>query len=249
VSSRRLLLALGVAGVAACVADGQHVAAPAPVEPLFQYELRAATVPAEACRRPHEAPECARMLVLARREGAARTVASAQPLCCWQCVSGLNTCGQEHWPGRPVALGAHTFPAGGRCEPALASDFEGEGQTALRLYLDWLVRTYGPPYVHDPAEVALSIPASFPRPTEVGVTAGEVSCTDGKDAPAFQITLFRAALEGRPRQSLYGALAHEFFHVVQIRRDGLACKPTRDTKERLEREAEEAARKIVPPCK
>jgi hypothetical protein len=232
---------------AGCAETPRIPAAPVPAGPVFQYELKAQPgEPWSPCQRPGEPARCTEMLVLAKRSGDA--LLTQEPRCCWECASQLNVCGSEHWPGRVLALGTHVFPPGGRCEPLEPADFEGDGELALQLYVHWLARTFGPPYLKDPAEVELTVPASAPRPTEVGITAGEVSCSDDDDSPAFRITLFRPALEGRPRQTLYGALAHEFHHVVQIRRDGLACKPTPENRERLEREADIFARRLVPPC-
>lgn len=245
---RRLCVLLPLTAIAACAAGDKVMPAP-PVEPLSRYELRTGSHGlVEACRRPGEEPQCRQLLTLTRRAVGASVTESEKPVCCWKCANGLNTCGGEQWPGRPVAIGARRFPVGGRCETVAAADFEGEGQTALRLYLDWLVRAHGAPYVGDPGEVALAFPASHPDPAHAGVTGGEVSCGGGKHAAPFKITLFRDALEGRKRRDLYGALAHEFQHVLQIRRDGLACKPSHKTRAPLEREAEAFARSMVPPC-
>ena len=236
------------AGLAACAGDdGAVVARAAGVSQ--QYELRPSS-PGEwdACRRPGEPGACREVLITAARDGARVRREEPEAVCCWSCASGRNACGSEQWPGRPLALGAQPLPTQGRCEAAVAADFEGAGATALRLYLDWLVYAYGAPYVTDPAEVSLALPDSHPRPSEAGITAGEVSCGNPGHGAAFRITLFRKALEGRPLQAAYGALAHEFRHVVQIRRDGLACKPTPATKRALEQEAEDWARTLMPPC-
>jgi hypothetical protein len=243
---RGWLPAVALAGLAACAVGGDSRVT-APRGDVFQYELRRAG-PQEwpACRRARGAMACAQMLTLVRRVNGDLDPGFAQAQCCWECNDGRNACDARRWPGRPVAIGDLKLPEGSRCAATRGEAFAGDGAIALRLYLDWLVRTYGPPFVRDPGDVALDIPPSRPRPTELGVTAGEVICDTVK--PAFRITLFRASLEGRPLQAVYGAVAHEFQHVVQIRRDGLACRPTRETKDRLEQEAEAAARKIIPPC-
>lgn len=244
----RPIAMLACAALAGCAAqDAAQV--PRAAGASQQYELRIASPGDwEACRRPGETAGCREVLVMTTRLGSGVQSEGPEAACCWACDSGRNACGVEQWPGRPLALGTQALPTAGRCAAARAGDFEGAGATSLRLYLDWLVYAYGEPYVRDPGEIALALPPSGPRPTEAGITAGEVSCHGPDARPAFRITLFPAALEGRPLQAAYGALAHEFRHVIQIRRDGLACRPTPATKAPLEKEAENWARRLMPPC-
>lgn len=131
------------------------------------------------------------------------------------------------------------------CGTASDEDFEGDGEERLWSYLDWLVRTHGAEAGLLPHRVSLAIVRGQPKPGPGGVTAGEISC-DGRN---YRIGLYRDALSGRPLRVAYGTLAHEFFHVVQIRRDGLDCEARPGERATYEGEATEFAARVVPACR
>ena len=135
----------------------------------------------------------------------------------------------------------------GGCEKLGAADFEGEGRERLRRYLAWLAHSQGGPVDVTPRDVSLAIAPGEPKPGPFGVQAGEVSCAAGGRGP-YRVTLFRDALLGRPQAVAYHTLAHEFHHVLQIRRDKLACEAGGSAVP-YEREAEEVAKRLVPACR
>lgn len=132
-----------------------------------------------------------------------------------------------------------------RCGPADDADFDADGHERLWRYLDWLAEAYGPEVGLRPQDVALAIVRGPAKPGPVGVTAAEVGC--GGDR--YRITLYRDALSGRPLSVTYDTLAHEFYHLVQIRRDGLACQARDGERAGYEQEAMNFARGIVPACR
>lgn len=132
-----------------------------------------------------------------------------------------------------------------RCGAARDADFEGAGEEQLRRYLDWLVQAYGRDVSLRPQDVSLAIVRGPAKPGPMGVTAAELAC----DADSYRIVLYRDALSGRPLPVAYDTLAHEFFHVFQIRRDGLACEARKGERARYEREAVSFAAGIVPACR
>jgi len=131
------------------------------------------------------------------------------------------------------------------CGTAGDEDFEGDGEERLWSYLDWLVRTHGAETGLLPHRVSLAIVRGQPKPGSGGVTAGEISC-DGRN---YRIGLYRDALSGRSLRATYSTLAHEFFHVVQIRRDDLDCASRPGELATYEREATEFAAHAVPACR
>ena len=131
------------------------------------------------------------------------------------------------------------------CGTASDEDFEGDGEERLWSYLDWLVRTHGAEAGLQPHRVSLAIVRGLPKPGPGGVTAGEISC-DGRN---YRIGLYRDALSGRPLRVAYSTLAHEFFHVVQIRRDDLDCEARPGERATYEHEATEFAARVVPACR
>jgi hypothetical protein len=135
-------------------------------------------------------------------------------------------------------------PAKFSCQPARAADFEGEGEQRLRAYLAWLATNHGKPAALKPSQIALAILRGEPKPGPAGVQVAEVSC----NADDYRIALYRTALSGRPLAVAYETVAHEFHHVVQIRRDKLACESPKGERAAYEREATEFARKLVPRC-
>jgi hypothetical protein len=130
------------------------------------------------------------------------------------------------------------------CEAARAADFEGAGEQRLRAYLAWLAQHYGGDVALAPSRVGLAVAASEPKPGPAGVQAGEVAC----NPDSYRVTLYRTALEGRPLAVAYETVAHEFFHLVQIRRDRLDCAPGDGARKLYEREAAGFARELVPAC-
>lgn len=131
------------------------------------------------------------------------------------------------------------------CGTASDEDFEGDGEERLWSYLDWLVRTHGAEAGLLPHRVSLAIVRGQPKPGPGGVTAGEISC-DGRN---YRIGLYRDALWGRSLRVAYSTLAHEFFHVVQIRRDDLDCAARPGERATYEREAAEFAARVVTACR
>lgn len=135
--------------------------------------------------------------------------------------------------------------ARGRCDVAYDADFEGGGRQALERYVAELTRVLGGPVGLPPGSVTLAVAGSEPKPGPNGMVAGEVACSDDR----YRITLYRKALAGRPLNVAYQTVAHEFHHVVQIRRDGLACGPTPGRAAHYEREAVAFAEQQVPRCR
>jgi len=131
------------------------------------------------------------------------------------------------------------------CEKAEDADFEGEGEEQFWRYLDWLVRSHGAEAGLMPHHVSLAIVRGQPKPGPGGVTAGEIACYDRR----YRIALYRDALSGRPLQVAYSTLAHEFYHLVQIRRDRLDCEARKGERATYEREATEFAARVVPGCR
>lgn len=136
-------------------------------------------------------------------------------------------------------------PARGRCEVAYDADFEGAGRQALERYVAELTRVLGPPAGLPAGAVTLAFAGSEPKAGPNGMVAGEVACSTGR----YRITLYPKALAGRPLNVAYQTVAHEFHHVVQIRRDGLACGPSPGRSEQYEREAVAFAEQQVPRCR
>jgi hypothetical protein len=134
----------------------------------------------------------------------------------------------------------------GGCEPLRDADFEGAGEQRLRGYLAWIAQSHGAQVGITPREVSLAIARGEPKPGPAGVQVGEVSCASGYRGP-YRVTLFRDALVGRPHAVAYHTLAHEFHHLVQIRRAKLACE-AKGSAVPYEREAESFARSVVPAC-
>ena len=130
------------------------------------------------------------------------------------------------------------------CAVARDADFEGEGEHQLRAYLAWLAVNHGEPAALKPSQVSLAIVRGDSKPGPAGVQVGEISC----NSDDYRITLYRDALTGRPLAVAYDTLAHEFHHVVQIRRDKLACEARKGQRAAYEREAAAFARKLVPRC-
>lgn len=150
-------------------------------------------------------------------------------------------------PPAPVDLARFEAASRDRCAVAQPADFEGAGEVELRHYLQWLAHRRGGDVAVGPRQVNLAIAHGEPKPGLIGVTAAEVACEPGNTA--FRITLYREALLGRQLYTAYQAVAHEFQHVVQIRRDDLPCGPREGTREAYEREAAAVAEALVPACR
>ena len=154
------------------------------------------------------------------------------------CALALAACAPPVPQVKPAA------PEKFSCAAARDADFEGEGEQQLHAYLAWLAVNHGKPGL-EPSQVSLAIVRTYPKPGPAGVQVGEISC----NADDYRITLYRNALAGRPLAVAYETLAHEFHHIVQIRRDRLACEARKGERAAYEREATEFARKRVPSCK
>lgn len=159
-------------------------------------------------------------------------------------VAMLGACAPA--PAVPEGPAVEVKPGG--CELARDSDFEGAGEARLRGFLRWLAHTHGAPTGLDPRQVSLGIVRGSAKPGPMGVQAGEISCGGGRHGP-FRVTLYRDALAGRPLATTYRTLAHEFHHVVQIRREGLPCDAGDGSRAAYEQEAEDVARRFVPACR
>lgn len=131
------------------------------------------------------------------------------------------------------------------CEDSTDADFEGEGEERFWAYLDWIVRAHGAQAGLMPYHVSLALVRGTPKPGPGGVTAGEISC----DGRRYRISLYRDALSGRPLQVAYSTLAHEFYHLIQVRRDGLACEAREGERVTYENEASAFAQRVVPACR
>jgi hypothetical protein len=136
----------------------------------------------------------------------------------------------------------------GGCETARDAHFEGESESRLRSYVAWLVKAYGAQAGLGPREVSLGIVRAAQKLAPSGVQVGEVGCGARGQGP-YRITIYRDALVGRPLATTYSAIAHEFHHVVQIRRGNLPCGPGEGSRFPYEREAEDFARSVVPGCR
>ena len=156
------------------------------------------------------------------------------------CVLALAACAPA--PVAPPVKPA--LPSTFSCSAARDLDFEGAGEQRLQAFLAWLAVNHGKPARLTPAQVSLAIVRGTPKPGPAGVQVGEISC----DKDDYRITLYRNALSGRPLAVTYETLAHEFHHVVQIRRDQLACEASKGKRADYEREADAFARKLVRRC-
>lgn len=134
-----------------------------------------------------------------------------------------------------------------RCDIARDGDFARSGVAELRRYLWHLAQSRAEEAAIDPRQVSLAVVHGPPEPGLVGVTAGEVACGLAGDPP-YRITLYAQALVGRPLYTAYRTIAHEYQHIVQIRRDGLRCEPRNGTRELYEAEAQAVADQLVPSC-
>lgn len=162
-------------------------------------------------------------------------------------AAALAACagGRGREPAEPARLEARD-----PCQVARDADFEGAGAAQLRRYADWLARAHGTPVGLAPQALDVGIVRGPPKPGLVGVTAGEVACAGADHDARYRITLYRDALVGRPLAIAYQTVAHEFQHVVQIRRDRLPCGARDDAvRARYEREAAAAAEALVPACR
>lgn len=145
-----------------------------------------------------------------------------------------------------AATGAAQAPAD--CRPASDADFEGAGAEALKGWLEDLVQARGAQVDLSAQDVRLAIVKGPPKPGPQGVTAGEVACHRPGGGGPYRITLYRDALAGRPLATAYQTVAHEFQHVVQIRRDHLKCRAPHGELPAYEQEAAEVAEQSVPSC-
>lgn len=159
-------------------------------------------------------------------------------------AAALGACAPA--PTVPEGPAVEVKPGG--CERARDSDFAGVGEERLRGFLRWLAHTHGAPAGLDPRQVSLGIVRGSVKPGPMGVQAGEISCGNGGRGP-FRVTLYRDALSGRPLATTYHTLAHEFHHVVQIRRENLPCDAGDGSRAAYEQEAEDVAHRFVPACR
>lgn len=159
---------------------------------------------------------------------------------------GLAACAGQPGPQDDtiVTRAMPASPAPIRCGTARDADFAGTGEAQLRGYLEWLAWTHGANANLRPSQVALAIVRGDSKNAPAGVQVGEISCGAG----SYRITLYRDSLVGRPLPVAYRTLAHEFHHVVQIRRDRLACEAAKGKRAEYEREADEFAKKVMPAC-
>jgi hypothetical protein len=168
----------------------------------------------------------------------------------WHCIAGLAlSCAAAACAPAPVIApvpDAEVRPGG--CEPARDADFEGESEARQRSYLAWLVKAYGAQAGLGSREVSLAIVRGSEKLAPSGVQVGEVGCGARGQGP-YRITIYRDALVGRPLATTYHAIAHEFHHVVQIRRGNLPCGPGEGSRFPYEREAEDFAGSVVPGCR
>jgi len=136
----------------------------------------------------------------------------------------------------------------GGCRIATDADFEGAGEQHMRSYLAWLVKTEGARVQLGPRDAALAIVRGAGKLAPSGVQIAEVGCS-AKGAAPYRVTLYRDALVGRPLATSYHAIAHEFHHVVQIRKESLPCGPGEASRHPYERQADAVADRLVPACK
>ena len=134
-----------------------------------------------------------------------------------------------------------------RCEVARAGHFDGAGAAELQRFADELTGSLGGGVGLKPGDVTLAFTCSRPKAGRRGVIAAEIGC-HGAEAP-FRITLFCNALEGRRLGVAYHVVAREIQHIVQIRRDGLACEGAApELADSYEQEAVAIADELVPAC-
>ena len=115
-----------------------------------------------------------------------------------------------------------TSRARDHCDVALAADFEGSAAAEWQRYVDGLISARGTAFGLAPGQVAVAISDGPPRPGLRGVIAADIGCA-GAEVPRYRITLYRRALEGRRLGVAYHTLVRQFQHIVQMRRDRLAC--------------------------
>jgi hypothetical protein len=114
----------------------------------------------------------------------------------------------------------------------------------LRGFLAWVAQAHGAAVGIGPDDVSLAIVRGAAKPGPAGVTAAEIGC----DAAGYRITLYRNALSGRPLSVTWEVVAHEFHHIVQVRREGLACEAPPGRRAEYEREAAAFAGRVLPEC-
>ena len=198
--------------------------------------------------------KCAAFLNLTKRVNGKAEEAFYGVTCCWQCVGGKNLCAARFWPGKVLEHDGKRMPERERCSTVQPTDFVGDGRQALECYLNHIAQAYGGPYGITPDNIKLFISEATPPSDGNGHTkSGEVACYSGAAASAFgaprQITLYRLAFSGSPYITVYNTIAHEFWHHVQVVRDGLPnCGIGATNMAALENEANSWASGITPPC-
>jgi hypothetical protein len=131
-----------------------------------------------------------------------------------------------------------------RCDIARDADFAGDGKWKFDRYLESLVRTSGGPYEIQPREFQLLV-SGAPAPVVGGhPVGGEIACSWGKR----YIYLYKEALSDRTLAITYNTIAREYFHHVQVRRDGVSCNSSVDGLAALQAEARDWAQKVAPLC-
>lgn len=147
----------------------------------------------------------------------------------------------------PVSFARFEAAARDPCVVARDEDFGEAGPAALQRYVHGLARTHGAAVGLTPRDVTVVFVTGEPKPGPVGVTAGEVACSD-RERDAYRIGLYRDALVGRPLATTYHTAAHEFVHALQIHRDRLPCAASDGARERYELEAAALADELAPWC-
>lgn len=132
-----------------------------------------------------------------------------------------------------------------RCAIARDADFAGEGRWRLERYLERLARTSGGAYGIQPQEFRLLISNASPPLVGGHPVGGEIGCSWGKR----YVSLYKQTLTNRTLAVTYNTIAREYFHHVQVRRDGVSCSSSVDGLAALEAEARNWARDVAPLCR
>ena len=132
-----------------------------------------------------------------------------------------------------------------RCDAARDADFVGDGRRRLEEYLEWLARTSGEPYGIRPREFHLLVSNAAPRTVAGQSVGGEIGCSWGQR----YISLYKQSLTRRALAETYNTIAREFYHHLQVRRDGVACDSSIEDLAALEAEARDWALKVAPLCR
>ena len=131
-----------------------------------------------------------------------------------------------------------------RCEIARERDFTGEGRRRFERFLESLADASGAPYGIQAKEFELLFSNARAPLAGGDPVGGDIGCSWGKR----YILLYKRVLAERTVATTYNTIARQYFHHVQVRRDGVRCDSSVDGVTPLQAEARDWAQKVAPLC-